>query len=235
MPAAVLFDVFGTLVDWRGSVAAALKDIGAQAGIEADWFGLTDAWRGRYRPSMDALRRGEQPFTILDDLHRATILALLPEYGAQALAPQADELVAIWHRLTPWPDSAAGLRQLNRTHITAPLSNGNVALLIDLARHADLTFDTIFGADISGHYKPDQATYLTACRLLNQPPGNVMLAAAHNDDLAAARALGLQTAFINRPLEYGAPDHRANPAADWDIVCASVIELAGRLGASESK
>jgi 2-haloacid dehalogenase len=231
MPAAVLFDVFGTLVDWRGSVSAALATLGARVGIEADWLGLTDAWRGRYRPSMDAVRRGEQPFAILDELHRKAISALLPEFGAEALAGQVEDLVQIWHRLTPWPDTAEGLRQLNRTHITAPLSNGNVALLIDLARHAGLTFDTIFGGDVSQHYKPDAQTYLTACRLLNQPPHNVMLAAAHNDDLAAARALGLQTAFISRPHEYGTPDESAVPSADWDIVCKSVIELAERLAA----
>jgi 2-haloacid dehalogenase len=230
MPVAVVFDVFGTLVDWRGSVSDALQEIGERAGIEADWLGLTDAWRGCYRPAMDAVRRGEQPFAILDELHRAAILDLLPHYGAAALAPQADALVDIWHRLTPWPDAPAGLRQLRRTHVTATLSNGNVALLIDLARHADLTFDTIFGGDVSQHYKPDPETYLTACRLLNQPPHQVMLAAAHNEDLAAARALGLQTAFISRPHEYGARDHRAEPSEDWNIVCASVIELAARLG-----
>jgi 2-haloacid dehalogenase len=228
-PKAVLFDVFGTLVDWRGSVCAALTAIGAAAGIDADWQGLTDAWRGRYRPAMDAVRRGERPFAILDTLHRESIVALLPEYGAQALVPQADGLVAIWHRLTPWPDAAPGLAALNRTHITAPLSNGNIALLVALARHGGLTFDTMFGGDVSGHYKPDPQTYLTACRLLNLAPGEVMLAAAHNEDLAAARALGLRTAFISRPMEFGAPDHRAQPDQDWDILCHSVTALAARL------
>jgi 2-haloacid dehalogenase len=228
-PRAILFDMFGTVVDWRGGVAAGLAEIGAKRGVTADWLGLTDAWRGAYRPSMDAVRRGARPWTILDDLHRDSILALLPEFGAAALAADADELVAIWHRLPPWPDSVHGLRALRQNFITAPLSNGHVALQINLSRHLGIHWDMIFGADVTRHYKPDPETYLGACALLGLPPASVMLAAAHNEDLAAARALGLQTAFISRPMEFGHPDHRAQPNQPWDLAVASVVELADRL------
>jgi len=231
LPKAILFDTFGTLVDWRGSVSAALAEIGVRHGVAADWLAITDAWRGRYRPSLDAVRRGETPFRLLDDLHRDAILALLPEYGAQALAPVADELIKIWHRLTPWPDSAPGLRRLRTRYVTGPLSNGHVALLVALSRHAGFTWDMVFGSDVSGHFKPDHETYLGACRLLGLAPADVMLAASHNEDLAVARGLGLQTAFIARPMEYGAPGERAKPAAAWTHSVGSVEELAETLEA----
>jgi 2-haloacid dehalogenase len=229
-PQAILFDTFGTLVDWRGSVSAALAEIGAKRGVAADWTGLTDAWRGRYKPSMEAVRRGDKPWTILDDLHRDSILALLPEFGAQALAPDVAELVNIWHRLTPWPDTVAGLRRLRTRHVIAPLSNGHVALLVALSKHAGFGWDMVFGADIFRHYKPDPQTYLGAVQLLGLAPNAVMLAAAHNEDLAAARAAGLQTAFISRPMEYGAPDARAQPASAWEFCATSIEDLATQLG-----
>jgi len=187
LPRAVLFDVFGTLVDWRGSAAASLAEIGVRRGVAADWFKLTDAWRGRYKPSMAAVRRGEIPWCVLDDLHRESILALLPEFGASALAADVEELVAIWHRLDPWPDSAAGLAQIRKLCLIAPLSNGHLALQANLARHAGFQWDLVFGADIFRHYKPDTETYLGACGFLRLPPREVMLAAAHHEDLAAAR------------------------------------------------
>lgn len=228
-PRAILFDVFGTVVDWRGSVSAALAQIGARHGVEADWLALADAWRGRYAPSMNAVRRGERPWAVLDELHRDAILALLPEYGAQAMAVEIEDLVKIWHRLTPWPDSVGGLARLRREFVIAPLSNGHVALQIALARHAGIVWNMVFGADIYRHYKPDPETYLGAAGLLGLAPGEVMLAAAHNEDLAAARALGLQTAFISRPMEFGAPDHRAVAAADWEYVATSIEDLADQL------
>jgi 2-haloacid dehalogenase len=231
LPRAILFDVFGTLVDWRGSVAAGLAAYGAARGIEAEWFAITDAWRGAYMPSMDRVRRGEQAWTNLDDLHRAALAALLPEFGVKTFSSDdLDELVGLWHRLTPWPDSVAGLQRLKQGLIVASLSNGHVALQVALAKHAGFPWDMIFGADLYQHYKPDQETYLGACGFLGLAPGEVMLAAAHNNDLAAARALGLQTAFISRPMEYGAPDERARPDQNWEIVAESVEDLAARLG-----
>lgn len=227
---AVLFDSFGTLLDWRGSVSASLAEIGARHGVKANWLGLTDAWRGQYRPSMDAVRRGEKPFQILDQLHRESILTLLPKFGADALAGDADALVAIWHKLTPWPDTIPGLARIRTKFSIAPLSNGHVALLINNAKHNGINWDMICGADVFGHYKPDPQTYLGACKLLGGAPGEVMLAASHNEDLAAARALGLQTAFISRPMEFGTPDERAKPNSDWNYTANSVEDLAKKLG-----
>ncbi len=229
LPRAILFDVFGTLVDWRGTVGAALATIGARHGVQTDWLGLTDAWRGQYRPSMDAVRTGERPFVNLDHLHRESILTLLPAFGAGALAADVDELVRIWYRLAPWPDSAAGLVRLRARFITAPLSNGHAALQIALARHAGFTWDMLLVADVTRHYKPDAQTYLGACEFLGLEPAEVMLAASHNEDLAAARGFGLATAFISRPMEYGSPDSRAHPSADWTYTANSVEDLALQL------
>ncbi|OYV35834.1 MAG: haloacid dehalogenase, type II [Rhodospirillales bacterium 20-64-7] len=226
---AVLFDVFGTLVDWRSGISAAFAEAGAACGVTADFAAMADAWRGRYRPSLDAVRAGARPFTDLDTLHRESLLALLPSFGAGAMAEEMDTLVAAWHRLPPWPDAAPGLARIRQTAWVAPLSNGHLALQIDLARHAGFAWDAVFGADVLRHYKPDREVYLGACKLLGLAPGEVMLAAAHNEDLAAARALGLRTGFISRPLEYGAPDARARPAEAWDIVAGSVEALAGQL------
>ena len=227
---AVLFDVFGTVVDWRGSLIADLGAWGAARGIAADWAGLADAWRDAYAPSMDAVRRGEQPWTVLDDLHRASLLRLAPRFGLSGLADaDLDHVNRVWHRLSPWPDSVAGLRRLRERRIVAALSNGNVALLIDMARHAGLPWDFIFGGDLYRHYKPDPQTYLGACALLRLPPETVMLAAAHESDLAAARACGLRTAFIARPLEHG-PGGAAHPTGHWDFAVPSIEDLATRLG-----
>ena len=227
---AVLFDVFGTVVDWRGSLIADLGAWGGARGIAADWAGLADAWRDAYAPSMDAVRRGEQPWTALDDLHRASLLRLAPRFGLSGLTDaDLDHVNRVWHRLSPWPDSVAGLRRLRERRIVAALSNGNVALLIDMARHAGLPWDFIFGGDLYRHYKPDPETYLGACALLRRPPETVMLAAAHESDLAAARACGLRTAFIARPEEHG-PGGAAQPAGDWDFAVSSIEELAARLG-----
>jgi 2-haloacid dehalogenase len=231
LPRAILFDVFGTLVDWRGSVAAGLAAYGAARGINADWFAITDAWRGAYKPSMDRVRRGEQIWTHLDNLHREALASLLPKFGVSDVPDSdLDELVGLWHRLTPWPDSVAGLLRLKRNFVIASLSNGHVALQIALAKHTGFPWDMIFGADLYRHYKPDKETYLGACGFLGLAPGQVMLAAAHNEDLAAARALGLQTAFLIRPMEFGAPDARARPEQKWEIVADSVEDLAAKLG-----
>jgi 2-haloacid dehalogenase len=229
-PRAVLFDVFGTVVDWRGSLIADLTGWGGKRGMAADWTGLVDAWRGAYAPSMDEVRHGTKPWTVLDDLHRASLDRLLPRFGVTGLA-DADiaHLNGLWHRLRPWPDSVPGLTRLRQNRIVAALSNGNVALLVAMAKHAGLPWDMVFGADIYRHYKPDPETYLGACALLRLPPSEVMLAAAHPGDLAAARTCGLRTAFISRPQEFGPGHEPVAPGGDWDIVAGDILDLAARL------
>ena len=233
MPRAILFDTFGTLVDWRSSLIAEFTAFGQAHAVAADWTALVDAWRGAYAPSMDRVRRGELPWTTLDALHRASLDRLLDEQAITGLG-EADRahFTLGWHRLHAWPDAAPGMVRLHRRFIVGPLSNGNVSLLIDLARFNGLPWDMVFGADVSGHYKPDPETYLGACRMLGLPPGEVMLCAAHNADLAAARSHGMRTAFVARPTEYG-PHQAKDKAAesDWDYAVASIDELAERLGA----
>jgi len=230
---ALIFDTFGTLVDWRGSLVADLSAWGAQRGLNVDWPALADAWRAAYRPSMDRVRRGERPWTRLDDLHRASLEALAPRFGLANLEQaDLDHVNHVWHRLQGWPDTTPGLYRLKRRFVIAPLSNGNVSLLVDMAKASDLPWDTVFGSDVFRHYKPDPETYLGACDLLSLPASRVLMVAAHNGDLAAARALGLRTAFIPRPQEHGpgqTTDLRAE--SDWDVVAGSVEELADRLGA----
>ena len=230
---ALVFDVFGTIVDWRGSLIADLSAFGAARGIAADWPALVDAWRGAYAPSMDRVRRGARPWAPLDVLHRETLDRLVREFGIAGLDEAAlRHINRGWHRLRPWPDAVAGLTRLKGRFIIAPLSNGNVALLTAMAKQAGLPWDAIFGADLFRHYKPDPETYLGACALLDLPPAEVMMVAAHNADLAAARALGLRTAFFPRPAECGPAQARDLAAeAAWDVVARDVGDLATRLGA----
>jgi 2-haloacid dehalogenase len=228
-PKAILFDVFGSVVDWRGSLIADLTAWGAERGVHADWVGLADAWRGAYAPSMDRVRRGELPWTNLDALQRQSLAGLGPAYGLPSDLPEADRIhiLQAWRRLKPWPDAVPGLTRLKTRHIIAPLSNGNVALLVNMAKFADLPWDAVFATELFRHYKPDPETYLGAAALLGLAPGDVMMAAAHNYDLHAARALGLQTAFFPRPTEYG-PHQKQDFAAesDWDVVAEDIEELA---------
>jgi 2-haloacid dehalogenase len=230
---AIVFDVFGTVVDWRSSLIEDLTQFGRARGIAADWPGLVDAWRGAYRPSMNRVRNGERQWTVLDDLHRESLAHLLGRFGLDSLSPaDLDEITLFWHRLRPWPDSVAGLERLRRRFIVGSLSNGNVALQVDLAKSAGLPWDVIFASDLFHHYKPDPETYLGACGLLRLAPEQVMLAAAHNDDLRAAQTHGLRTGFIARPGEYG-PHQQQDvvPEGDWDVVADSIVGLAERLGA----
>jgi 2-haloacid dehalogenase len=233
LPTALVFDTFGTLVDWRGSLIAALTAFGDARAIRADWPRLVDAWRGEYMPSMDRVRRGTQPWTDLDGLHRASLEKLVAAQGIAGLsAADLDQLTLGWHRLTPWPDVVAGLTRMKAAFIIGPLSNGNVRLLIDLAKYGGLPWDMIFGADLFRHYKPDPETYLGVANLLGVVPGQVMMVAAHNGDLAAAQACGLRTAFIPRPTEYGPDQSRdLRPTGAWDHVADSVEALATLLGA----
>ncbi len=230
---AILFDVFGTVVDWRGSLIEELGAWGAARGLAVDWPGLVDAWRGAYAPSMDRVRRGEMPWTNLDALHRASLAELAPRFGLTGQAPADMEWINLgWHRLRPWPDSVEGLVRLRRRFVLSPLSNGNVALLVDMARAQGLPWDLVLCAEVFRHYKPDPEAYLGACGLLALEPSQVMLCAAHNADLAAAQRLGLRTGFIARPTEYG--PHQARdfgPDGKWDIVASDMQDFAGKMAA----
>ncbi|MBN8891648.1 MAG: haloacid dehalogenase, type II [Acetobacteraceae bacterium SCN 69-10] len=229
---AILFDTFGSVVDWRTSLIADLSAWAAGRGIVADWVRLVDAWRAAYAPSMDEVRRGERPWTKLDDLHRATLARLVAQFGIAGLSEaDLDHINLGWHRLRPWPDSVAGLTRLKARYVIAPLSNGNVALLVNMAKAAGLPWDMVCAAELFRHYKPDPETYLGAAALLGLRPEQVMMAAAHNGDLRAARACGLKTAFFARPTEYGphqTRDFRAEEA--WDVVAEDIIDLAARMG-----
>ncbi|MDE2514567.1 MAG: haloacid dehalogenase type II [Rhodospirillales bacterium] len=232
-PRAIVFDTFGSVVDWRASLIADLSAHGAARGIAADWALLVDEWRAAYHPSMDRVRRGELPWTKLDALHRASLDRLIEIQGIAGLTEADRRHINLgWHRLKPWPDAVAGLTRLKRHFIIGPLSNGNVSLLLEMAKNAGIPWDMIFGSDLFGHFKPDPETYLGVARLLDLEPGQVMMAAAHNNDLAAARRAGLMTAFWPRPGEYG-PRQKQDYAADqpWDVVARDIEDLASQLGA----
>ena len=228
---ALLFDVFGTLVDWRRSIATQLEAFGSERRIACDWYALVDAWRGEYVPSMDRVRRGEQPWANLDSLHAASFDRLAERFALPSLsAIERDWIVKRWHALEPWPDAPAALERLHEHFILATLSNGNVALLVDLARHARLRFDAILSAELFKHYKPDSETYLGAAALLGCLPAETMLVAAHESDLRAAAAVGLRTAFIARPGEYGSlPAEAPALPAEFDVAVRGLDELAERL------
>ncbi|GAA5235202.1 haloacid dehalogenase type II [Verticiella sediminum] len=227
---AILFDVFGTVVDWRSSLIAQFQALSAELGRELPAETLTDQWRGHYAPSMDQVRSGALPWTVLDDLHRASLVALLAQHGISLDDAMVDRITRFWHRLEPWPDTVDGLRRLQERFVIGTLTNGNLALMVDVKRHAGLPWDVLFCADLFQHYKPDPQVYLGACRLLGLPPQKVMLCAAHNYDLHAARALGLRTAFVPRPKEYG-PGQRKDLAAeaDWDVVADDLVDLDRKL------
>ncbi len=229
---ALLFDVFGTVVDWRTSIIAELTAFGLQRGHTADWAAFTDAWRGLYQPSMEAVRSGKRPWTILDVLHRESLDQLITQYGLTGLS-EADRvhLANVWHRLKPWPDVVSGLTRLKSKFIIGTLSNGNVGLLTRMAKNAGLPWDVVLGAETARAYKPVPEAYRAAARLLNVEPSKVMLVAAHNRDLEAAANEGLRTAFIPRPTEYG-PHQKVDFKADgpWDYVAGSFGLLADQLG-----
>ena len=233
---ALLFDVFGTVVDWRTSLVEELAAWGTARGLRVDWAGLVDAWRGAYAPSMDRVRHGVAPWTNLDALHRESLDRLAPEFGLAGLTPaELDWINRGWHRLRPWPDSVGGLTRLKAGFILSPLSNGNVSLLANMARNAGLPWDLVLSAELFRHYKPDPETYLGAASLLGLRPPEVMMCAAHNGDLHAARSCGLRTAFIARPTEHGAGQpHDLRPEADWDFAVDSVEALAARLAGPAS-
>lgn len=226
---ALVFDVFGTVVDWRGGVA---REVRRLLGPDVDADAFADAWRARYVPSMDRVRTGELPWTPLDELHRTALTEVLTEFGRAGVdAPTRAELVLAWHRLDPWPDVVPGLTRLARSHVLAPLSNGNVALIVDMAKRAGLPWDLVLGAEIVGHYKPDAEVYDAAPRLLALAPAEVLMVAAHVDDLAAARGRGLRTAYVHRPDEFGGTRVPPESDPDADVSVCSFVELAEHLGA----
>lgn len=233
MVKALLFDVFGTVVDWRGSIIEEGQGWGRAKGVTVDWGRFADRWRAGYAPSMDKVRKGQLAWTNLDNLNRALLSDLLVEFHLDGLSEEEQEhWNRVWHRLKPWPDSVAGLTRLKKKFTIAPLSNGNVALLTDMGKNAGLPWDAILSAELFRHYKPDREVYLGAAEILGIRPGETMMAAAHAGDLKAARALGLQTGFIYRPDEYGpgGKADKANPG-DFDVVSTSIIDLASKLGA----
>jgi 2-haloacid dehalogenase len=229
---ALIFDVFGTVVDWRGSVIREGEELGRKKNLDVDWAAFADEWRGRYAPSMDRVRRGELPWANLDALHRASLEELLEEFGVEGLSEEEiDHLNKVWHRLDPWPDSVAGLARLKERYVISTFSNGNVALLTDMAKRAGLPWDLILSAELVRHYKPDPETYLMAPNFLDLRPDEVMLVAAHPSDLRAAQTHGLRAAYVLRPLEWG-PGGEAEPAdPSFDLVVDDLVELAEKLEA----
>ncbi|TXL73006.1 haloacid dehalogenase type II [Vineibacter terrae] len=231
---ACIFDVFGTVVDWRNSVSRDLAAFGADKGISGvDWLAFAVAWRKLYQPAMEEVRSGRRAFTVLDVLHRESLVTLIGEFAITGLSEaEIDHMNRAWHRLDPWPDAVAGLTRLKSRHIIAPCSNGNIALIVNMARRAGLPWDCVLGAETARAYKPMPEAYLAACRMLDLQPAQVLMVAAHNGDLKAAKAQGLGTAFVPRPTEHG-PDQKTDLAADAsvvDIAADSFVDLAHKLG-----
>jgi len=230
---ALVFDVFGTVVDWRTSVTEEVERLARRKGLTVDGAKFADAWRAGYRPSMDRVRTGEIPWTKLDRLHRMTLDKILVEFGITGLSEtEIDALNRVWHRLRPWPDAVPGLTRLKRRFIIAPLSNGNISLMTDLVKHSGLPWDCILGAELARHYKPDREVYQSAADILDIKAAEVMMVAAHSGDLRAAKDVGLRTAFVTRLLEYGPngkPDLKAGLPVD--ISAKDFNDLASQLGA----
>lgn len=232
---ALVFDVFGTVVDWRSGVAREAAPFLARFGAhDADPALFADAWRRRYQPGMEEVRSGRRAFTRLDVLHRESLTAVLPKFGLDPAAvpgPALDELTLAWHRLDPWPDSVAGITRLKARYIVAPLSNANILLLLDMAKRAGIPWDAILGAEVAQAYKPTPDAYLRTAEVLALRPEQVCMVAAHNSDLAAARTCGFRTAFVPRPTEHGpgqTTDVRAEQ--DWDVIGSNLCEVAAKLG-----
>jgi 2-haloacid dehalogenase len=230
---ALTFDVFGTVVDWRTTVSDEVSRLAKAKGVKIDGARFADAWRAGYRPAMDRIRRGELPWMNLDAVHRTLLDHLLGEFNVTGLTEaEKDHLNRVWHRLKPWPDSVNGLGRMRKRFTVATLSNGNMALLTNLAKNAGLTWDCILSAELARHYKPDREVYQMAADLLGLRPEQIMMVAAHREDLRAARSIGFKTAFVRRPLEFGLegrPD--LEPGPSFDVLADDFNDLAGQLGA----
>ncbi len=231
-----MFDVFGTVVDWRGSIIREIRSLAREKKLDLDPAAFADAWRDGYQPAMARVRSGDLGWTKIDALHRMILEDLLERFEVRGLkAPEIEHLNRVWHRLSPWPDARAGLKALKKHRIIGTLSNGNVLLLANLAKFGGLPWDVIFSGENFHHYKPDPETYLGACELLSMKPAEVMMVAAHKNDLHAAKACGMPTAFVRRPLEHG-PDGNKDPHPDmrseraFDINADDFLDLARRLG-----
>jgi len=232
-PRALAFDVFGTVVDWRSSIIAELEAFGETHGVQQDWPTFADNWRAGYGPAMDRVRRGDLPWTRIDDLHRGILDELLRTAGITSASDEdIDHLNRAWHRLDPWPDTVAGLSRLKEKFTITSLSNGNMSLLTNMAKRAGLPWDCVISAELFHHYKPDPQAYLGCADLLDMPPDQLMLVAAHPSDLRAARDAGLMTSYVARPLENG-PDHRPPRVEDgeFDFTATDFLDLAQQLGA----
>ena len=229
---ALVFDVFGTVVDWRSTVIREGEAVGREKDLDVDWAAFADAWRGRYAPSMDRVRRGEIPWTNFDALHRASLEELLDEFGVESLSEEEKaRFNKVWHRLDPWPDAVEGLTQLKERYIISTLSNGNVALLVNMAKRSGLPWDLVLSAELVRHYKPDPETYLMPPNLLDLRPEQVMMVAAHPHDLRAAREHGLRTGYVPRPLEFGPGGKSEPPDPSFDLAAEDFVELAEKLRA----
>ena len=228
---ALFFDVFGTVVDWRTSITSQMQAFGTEKGYEADWSAFADRWRALYQPAMEQVRAEGRSWVILDTLHGENLDKAWTEFGLPPLeADERDHLVRAWHRLDPWPDAVAGLTRLKTKYIIAPVSNGNIALITNMAKRAGLPWDVVLGAEVARAYKPMPEAYLRSAAAIGRQPSQCMMVAAHNDDLHAAKAQGLKTAFVPRPLEMG-PGGGADtePTGDWDVVADSFEALADQL------
>jgi len=230
---ALTFDVFGTVVDWRGSIVREGASLSKEWGVELDWAEFADAWRGLYQPAMERVRTGGRGWVKLDVLHRENLEELLPRFGLDGLdEAQRDHLNRVWHRLEPWPDSVDGIARLKRAFVVAPLSNGNVSLIVDMAKRAGIPWDLVLGAEVARAYKPMPEAYLNAADLLDLDPSQVMMVATHNSDLEAAAKAGLRTAYVHRPDEFGPGSKVGERAWDGvDVEARDFLDLAEKVGA----
>ncbi|HEV2674444.1 MAG TPA: haloacid dehalogenase type II [Aliidongia sp.] len=229
---ALTFDVFGTVVDWRSGIMRESAAVGTRHGFAVDWAQFADAWRGRYQPLLSDVRDGRRPWVPLDQLHREGLEQVLAQFGIAGLGEaELVDFVRAWHRLDPWPDAVAGLERLRRRYVLATLSNGNVRLMVNMAKRAGLPWDAVLGAEVARAYKPSPETYLTAARMLDLPPARCMMVAAHYYDLTAAQSLGFRTCYVWRRDEWGTGEKHDLPADHGlDLVVEDFGELADRLG-----
>jgi 2-haloacid dehalogenase len=230
---ALTFDVFGTVVDWRSSIIREGELLGERKGIKSDWAAFADAWRAGYQPAMQRVRAGELKWTNIDALHRMILDSLLEKFSLKGLAEaELQDLNRVWHRLSPWPDAVGGLNRLRSRYVLATLSNGNVSLLVNMAKNTGLPWDCVLSGELFNHYKPDPEVYQGAARILGLEPGEVMMVAAHPYDLQAAAKQGLKTAYVPRPLEHG-PGGKPQSAEGmkFDVTARDFVELAGKLSA----
>ena len=228
---ALTFDVFGTVVDWRTSIIEEGEVWGGERGLEVDWVGFADAWRAGYGPAMKRVNEGKLPWTNIDGLHRMILEEVIGEFGIEMEEGEKAEWNRVWHRLKPWGDSLAGIERLRKKYIVASLSNGNVALLTNMAKNAGFAWDCVLSAELAGEYKPHTAVYEKAATLLGLETGEVMMVAAHGEDLAGARRAGMKTAFVRRATEYGPKQVNDLTAPEWvDLAAGDFLELADKLG-----